>query len=319
VNTGGVPSSDATLVTIGITCFNAADTIERAIDSALNQDWPNFEIVVVDDRSADESIAIIESRARGDGRIRLIRHETNKGYAGALNTILAHAKGEFVAIFDDDDVSQPDRVSEQWRRLTVYERATGADHVFCYSNREVVKEEGDGLAGFVCAIGRSSAEPHGADVADFLLWHYERPGFSWGQFGSCTLFVRRRTILDLGGFDETFRRMAEWDLAVRASLAGAHFVAVDQPLITQHLTPTSDKAGSLPLNYALKLREKYRTHLESKRVYRASKAIAHSRHHYAKERRWTSRAYLALACVLSPIRVLPSELAKWNRRKTSAS
>jgi glycosyltransferase involved in cell wall biosynthesis len=319
VTTGDRSSANVPLVTIGITCFNAADTIERAIESAAQQDWPRFEILVVDDGSADDSVAIVRSLAHGEPKMRFLTHETNVGYAGALNTIFGSARGEFVAVFDDDDVSRPDRLSKQWRRLTRYERSSGAEKVLCYTNRDVVKDGLVEATDCVIAIGRKANEPHGAEVADFLLWHFERPGFAWGQFGSCTLFVRTRTILDIGGFDESFRRSAEWDLTVRAALAGAHFVAVDEPLVTQHITPTADKAGRLPLEYALKLREKHRALLESRRLYRASRAIAHSRYHYAKNNKWASRAYLALACVLSPTHVLPSELSKRKRCKAPAS
>jgi glycosyltransferase involved in cell wall biosynthesis len=318
VSTVGNSIHEYPLITIGITCYNAERTIGRAIDSALRQEWPNLEVAVVDDRSTDGSLEVVRRYAERDGRIRWRSHESNKGYAAALNSVFESAKGEFVAIFDDDDVSRPDRLSRQWRRLAEYERATGAGAVLCYSNRDVFTEGAGSPTDRVRAIGRSATEPHGADVADFLLWHYEGPGFTWGQFGSCTLFVRTRTILDLGGFDETFRRSAEWDLAVRAANAGAHFIAVDEPLVAQHITRTPDKAGNLPLEYALKLREKHREYLESRRVYLASKAIAHSRYHYAKNRAWASRAFLLLACGLSPSRVLPNELSKWKRRKAAS-
>ena len=106
---------------------------------------------------------------------------------------------------------------------------------------------------------------------------------------------------------------------IRAALRQAHFIAVDEPLVTQHITSTADKAGKLPLEYALKLREKYRSYLEARHVYPASKAIAHSRFHYAKGRKWASRIYLALACLLSPTRVMPNEWSKWNRRRSGSA
>src|SRR6266568_2737623 len=84
------------LITIAITCHNAADTIERAVGSALAQDWPNLEVVVVDDCSTDGSWATLKALMRGEERMRVVRHEANRGYPGALNTAIGAARGAFV-------------------------------------------------------------------------------------------------------------------------------------------------------------------------------------------------------------------------------
>lgn len=297
-------------ITIGITCFNAEDTIERAVASAQAQEWDKFEILIVDDRSADGSVEKIQDMVAADKRIRFIRHEQNKGFPAALNTIIENATSEFIAFFDDDDESAPARLQKQYERLTNYERKTSTQFVFCYSNRAVVKPGAEKQSATVYAIGRAEKPPHGAIVADFLLWHREKPGYSWGQFGSCTLMVRRQVLQNIGGFDERFRRCAEWDMAIRSSFEGAHFIAVSEPLVTQYITPTGDKAGLTPLKYAKMLREKNKDYLKGKHIYRASKAIAYSRFHYANGRKGKSRLFLMLACLLSPHAVLSNELAK---------
>jgi glycosyltransferase involved in cell wall biosynthesis len=305
---------EAPLVTIAIACFNAETTIGSAIASAQVQEWPTLEILVVDDASLDNSRAVIQEYAEHDDRIRVIHHDRNRGYAGVLNTILREARGQFIAVFDDDDVSTPSRIRKQWNRLTEYERTAKAGFVLCYSNRDVIVQSGERGAP-VLAIGRVQREPYGPMVADFLLWHRERPGFTWGQFGSCTLLARRETLLGLGGLDENFRRGAEWDLAIRHGLRGGHFVAVNEALVTQRKTLTPDKAGRTDLEYALKLQKKYRPYLKVKHVTLASGALAHARFYYARRMRYRSRLYLALACLCSPFAVLPNELRKWNRRR----
>src|SRR5262245_61840679 len=122
------------LVTIGITCFNAAETIRCAIDSALKQDWPNKEIIVVDDASTDGSETELREIARCHPELRLIRHDVNAGYAEALNSLIKASRGAFIAIFDDDDESRPDRIANQWKRIMDYERSHGAGLVLCYTN-----------------------------------------------------------------------------------------------------------------------------------------------------------------------------------------
>jgi glycosyltransferase involved in cell wall biosynthesis len=276
------------LVTLGITCFNAAETIGRAILSAKGQDWPTKEIIVVDDASTDASWATINDLARHDPEIRVIRHRVNRGLAGAENTIIGEARGDFVAMFDDDDESIPQRVSAQWHRIVKYEHAHQRTLILCYSR----------------AIGRSAPEPHGVVVADHLLGLGSDPQFVWGLFGSCTVMARRETFLALGPFDETFRRCAEWDLAIRAAFKGAHFISVDKPLVITHKTSGEDKAGNIPLKYALQLRTKYKKYLMRRNVYWSSRAIAYHNFYGNRGRNWRSGAYLTLACVASPVFVL---------------
>jgi glycosyltransferase involved in cell wall biosynthesis len=308
-------SGEIPLVTIGVTCFNAQDTIERALESARSQHWPRLEIIVVDDASEDAGVERIQKIAETDNRIKLICHDRNKGYPAALNTITENAKGEFIAFFDDDDESSPDRVEKQCHRLIEYEERSSFSLVFCYSNRRVMVNGKEKPEGFVRAIGRNAPEPQGHVVADYLLLHKEEPKYVWGQFGSCTLMARRSMLQSVGGFDETFRRSAEWDFSIRAAFKGAHFIAVDQPLVIQHKTPTTDKSGKIPLKYALQLRKKYKTYLKKQHSYLASIALACSRFYYSRGRRWRSRLYLVLACLCSPFFVFPSELAKRFRSK----
>src|SRR5690606_9889930 len=88
------------LITIGICCYNSQDTAARAIASALAQDWPNIEVLVVDDGSSDSTAEVIQKAIAGHKNARFIPHEKNKGFAGALNTVIEKAMGDFLAIFD---------------------------------------------------------------------------------------------------------------------------------------------------------------------------------------------------------------------------
>ena len=305
-----VGNRGAPLITIGVTCFNAASTIGRAVASALQQDWPNKEIIVVDDASSDTSEAVLETLVRHNPEIRVIRHLINKGLAGAQNTIINNARGEFIAMFDDDDESVPERLRAQWYRIINYERANRCKLILCYSNRNVVQNGKHSPDWVAKAIGRDAPEPHGIAVADYIFGHVWDRSFVWGMFGSCTLMARRKTFLSLGPFDEDFRRCAEWDMAVRAAFRGAHFIAVDQPLVTQYKTAGAEKAGTIPLKYALRLREKHKYYLKSRRLYRASRAMARAQFYGGQGRPWASRAYALVACGVSPVFLWEKLLSK---------
>ena len=297
----GAPT-DVPLITVGITCFNAADTVRRAIECALAQDWPRKEIIIVDDCSTDATASILASLTGDYPEVRVFRNEVNQGVAAARNRILAEALGEFVAFFDDDDESRGDRLTKQWRRLVDYERIRGVKLILCYANRDVVpsgqtKPDHVGLA-----IGREAPEPSGSIVANYIfdLGHFVDSDYVWGMLGSCTLMARRETFLAVGDFDESFRRCAEWDLAARAALQGAHFIAVNESLITQYKTATVDKSGMLPLKYAVRLRRKHKQYLSNEKMYLASIAMAHARFHGFNDRFWKNQFFLGVTYALLP-------------------
>lgn len=296
-------------VTIGITCYNASDTIARAVASALRQEWPDVEVVVVDDCSDDASWSVLCKIADAEARLKVFRQSTNQGYPSALNRILAEASGEFVAIFDDDDDNIADRLRAQVERITTYERTCESSLILCYSNRAVVKSGHSAPDHVAEAIGRCAPEPHGTEVADYILGVGARSGRVWGMFGSCTLMARKSTFDAIGPFDPKFRRCAEWDFAIRASQIGAHFIAVDRPLITQYKTQSDDKSGTKPLFYSLMLRDKHRSYLEQKGMYQASRMLARSNFWGNKRRRFRSLMFRALAYMMAP-QLIPGYLRR---------
>jgi glycosyltransferase involved in cell wall biosynthesis len=295
----GVTERDASrpLITIAITCYNAEETIRRALDSALAQTWTAHEIVVVDDGSTDRSATLVEEVERAHDDVRLIRHESNRGVAEARNTLLAHANGTFIAFFDDDDESAPDRLEEQYQRLSDYDPNHPGATVLCYSNRVVVGAGERRPTSEPVGIGRLPPAPSGPIVADYVLGLLKDDGrHSWGMLGSGTLMARTELLRALGGFDGKFRRCAELDLAVRAALNGAHFISVDAPLVTQYLTPSADKAGNADLRYPLLLVKKHRRYLKEKRSYAGAWCYMHA--HFYCERHWRWRLWYlaALGC-----------------------
>lgn len=237
------------LISIGITCFNAQETIARAIESALAQSWPNTEIIVTDDASSDGSREIIESYARLHTNIHLIQNKENAGVSSNRQKILDAAKGNYLVYFDDDDWSYPDRVEKQYNRLKEYASIIGHEKIFCYGDRILIKPNEDEK--ILHGIGRAPKEPHGLIVADMILGNKMAGGYSWGLTGSGTMLAPVQLMRDLGGFDPAFRRSAEIDLALRASKKDVHFVSVDTPVIKQYHTATTDKSPFVMGKYTL--------------------------------------------------------------------
>lgn len=101
----------APAVTVLMPAFNAERFISSSIRSVLAQDFPDFELLVIDDGSTDETARMVESFR--DDRIRLLRHESNRGLVATLNEGLSEAKGTWVARHDADDLSRKDRITRQ--------------------------------------------------------------------------------------------------------------------------------------------------------------------------------------------------------------
>lgn len=108
-------------VSVIIPCFNAARFVGKTIDSVLAQTYSNFELIVVDDKSTDESAEIVESYARADSRARLIQMPSNAGAPAApRNAGVAAARGEWVAFLDADDIWHPRKLELQMQALNAH-------------------------------------------------------------------------------------------------------------------------------------------------------------------------------------------------------
>lgn len=312
-----MPFTTLPLITIGITCYNAEDTIGRCVRSAVAQVWPNREIVVVDDCSTDASWAVIQELVKEFPEIRAIRHEGNRGYPGALNTIIEAARGKYIAFFDDDDESVPRRLEHQQKRLSAFEAEKPGAVVFCYSNRNVVTTSGPTACPVRLGIGRVSPEPHGPIVADYVLGLIKDDRrYCWGMFGSCTLMARAENFRQLGTFDVHFRRCAELDFAVRAALKGAYFISVDSPLVTQFMTNTEDKSGMTDLNYKLLLARKYKAYLKTNRAYLGALFTVYAQ--FYRNRSWVWTMWYLAALLSFPMGTSLNRLkhsSLWRRWK----
>ena len=110
-------------VSIVIPTYNRAWLLRKAISSVLNQTYQDFEIIVVDDASSDNTIDVIS--ALNSKRIKYIRHEYNKGEAGARNTGLLNTNGQYIAFLDDDDGWLPKKLELQVKKIETSPQKTG--------------------------------------------------------------------------------------------------------------------------------------------------------------------------------------------------
>ncbi len=97
--------------------YNGEKTMERAIDSIIAQTYIDWELIICDDCSTDDTYKIASEYAEKDNRIKVIQNEKNMRLAYSLNHCLSVAKGEYIARMDDDDISLPERFEKQVKYL----------------------------------------------------------------------------------------------------------------------------------------------------------------------------------------------------------
>lgn len=205
------------LVSIVIPCYNQAHYLAEAIESVLAQHYPAREVIVVNDGSPDNTREV--AAAFGE-RIISIEQE-NRGLAGAQNTGIRAARGDYIALLDSDDVCLPGRLATQAAYLDSHpEVGMVVSDALLYDGRR--------LLGLKSGVSGVPAQP-----TDF---RYETVGYCPTP---STALIRRTCFDDTGYFDERLRRAGEdWLFAVKLSLRYA-LAYLPLPTILYRLHPQS--------------------------------------------------------------------------------
>lgn len=106
-------SKNKTMISVIMPCYNEELYIKQSIESILNQTYTNFELIIIDDKSTDNSYTIAKNYSEKDFRVKVYKNNNSKGVAGALNTALSYANGKYITRQDADDLSSPDRLMMQ--------------------------------------------------------------------------------------------------------------------------------------------------------------------------------------------------------------
>jgi teichuronic acid biosynthesis glycosyltransferase TuaG len=130
-------------VSIIVPAYRAAGVIPETIDSVIAQTWPQWELLVADDCSPDDTREVVARRAAGDSRIKLIALEKNGGPAAARNAALAQARGRWIAFLDSDDLWLPAKLE----RSLAHAHATRAALVFTGYRR--ISQDGARTGGYI--------------------------------------------------------------------------------------------------------------------------------------------------------------------------
>lgn len=212
-----------TEVSVIIPTYNSARYIVEAVESVLAQTFKDFEILVIDDGSTDETEEVMRQYERV---LRYIR-QSNGGVAVARNRGIKEARGKYVGFLDADDTWFEDKLERQIDALR-----SRIDSRVCYSAFTLADSE-------LKPLGTVHSKRVGATLEDLLM-----RGNIVGSI--CTVLCERSLFETTGGFDERLSQCADWDMWVRLA-AHTEFLYLQEPTVTyrQHGSNMSRNAALL--------------------------------------------------------------------------
>ncbi|WP_218048972.1 glycosyltransferase [Curvivirga aplysinae] len=206
-------------ISVLMAIYNGADFLKTAIESILNQTFTDWTFVIVDDASTDQTKEILSSYASKEPRIHIIKNETNLGLTKSLNVGLREIKSPYIARFDADDISLPNRLQKQYDFMQ-----SNPDIAFCGSNAIIVDAE-EKLK-FVTSLPETSAELSAISIIQNPFIHPST--------------MLRKSVLDTFNidYDESFKTTQDWVLWVEIMSHGKT-ANIKEPLIKQRYHPSS--------------------------------------------------------------------------------
>ncbi len=234
------PSRAQPLVSVCMTHFNRPAYLRQALDSIIAQDYPNFEVILVDDGSTQpEALVFLDAlgplfEERGWQLIR----QSNRYLGAARNNAVRHSQGEYLLFMDDDNCAMPHELST----LVAVAQRTGADIVSCLMD----------------VFEGAQSPMHGGTVKHRWLFLGGSPevGMLRNCFGDANSLISAKAFKVVGGFTEDYGVGHEdWELLARAALMGMHFEIVPEALFWYRVSAAGMLRSTTQYpNYARSLR-----------------------------------------------------------------
>ena len=214
------------LISIIIPCYNDADFIEQAVNSALYQTCNNKEIIVVDDGSDEETKAVL---MRIEPKIDLLLVQDNQGQSNARNKGIKAARGEFIIVLDSDDYFEPTFTE---RAFEIISKRNEVKIATCWGRRIT---ENDILIDIF--------KPGGGELSSFILQN--------GSFGSC--MFRKSDWERVGGYDESMKEgFEDWEFYIRLLSNGGVAYVIPEVLFNYRSRKNSTTAHANKIKYELR-------------------------------------------------------------------
>lgn len=184
------------MVSVIIPTYNRADTLKRSIESVLNQSYQDFEIIVVDDNSTDNTGRVVMEFA--DSRIRYLKNDRKMGANGSRNVGIQNAKGDYIAFQDSDDAWRNDKLEKQ---MNMFQNREEFDIVYSRYLRHWLN-------------GENELVPDRGHTSRMLQEELAGTLAKLNVIGTPTMVVKRKCFDEGGVFDLKVGRFQDWELNI---------------------------------------------------------------------------------------------------------
>jgi glycosyltransferase involved in cell wall biosynthesis len=225
-------------ISVLMSCYNESDKVGSAVESVLSQTFRDFEFLIVDDESSDDTLSILQAYAEKDSRIRVYSNEKNIGLAASLNKLVGLSRGELIARMDGDDISLPTRFELQ---VALLREDTGIDVV----GTSIELQDASGHISGEIIMPEHHHELYRARYYRTIVVHP-------------SVLARRSFFYRYGLYSEDLLRAQDLDLWIRAINRGAKFHNLQEKLL---IYTKPEKATSLGFWSAIKA--KWRNQIKS--------------------------------------------------------
>ncbi|MFV8226693.1 glycosyltransferase [Christiangramia aquimixticola] len=211
------------LISIIIPCYNDAENISESIDSAINQDYGNIEVIVVDDGSDQNTKNVLRNL---EPKIAKLITQKNKGASSARNVGIQNSTGKYILNLDSDDSFDRTFVT---KAMSIIQNDSNIKIVSSYINR--------------ISENRSTILKHkNSDIKSFLKYNHS----------SGSALFKRSDWLKVGGYDEKMTSGYEdWDFYIRLLKGGGVSYIIPEPLLNYRIRPESNSTRANKMKYHL--------------------------------------------------------------------
>ncbi len=202
-------------VSVIMPCYNHARFLPESVESILGQSYDDFELIITDDCSSDNSVDVIDGYRRRDKRVISIYNRENKGAAGSRNSAITASKGNYIAFCDADDLWEKDKLKIQMDCMFNNNRGYAAIHSDSMIIDEAGIPTGERFSTLYQRINKSGNLFHELCLTNFINIQ--------------TVLLRRQCINDVGLFEEDIKYVEDWIYWVKVA-RNFTFYYIDEPL-----------------------------------------------------------------------------------------
>lgn len=222
-------ANNTPLVSVVLPSYNQAQYLPQALQSLIDQTYPHWEAIVVNDGSSDNTVEVLEAYAKKDARIKFISKK-NGGITSALNAGIEHASGEYFCWLSTDDYFYPQKLEIQVEAF----KKLDSNFVMVYGAFDLLHEkpEGDQLE----QLPTPAPILKGTEFAE---------GFRHDFIDGCTIMIRLSVLKEIGGFNPYYRHAQDFEMWLKLGSLGYFFHLVPEKVSVRRVHPHQSSTGNM--------------------------------------------------------------------------